>query len=871
MTPAISRRTSSSSSAHGEVGGLEPGAGGGGIRRSVSFCEAGPAVRLIPGSAEQRGTDFGKAARGEEQFVRPLRLPPETGATPPSRHGGCQLLVTAALDPESRASFAVAVHPVEEDDPATMAVLPRGEAVAVAEGVPFDPPVADSDDEREQARVRGAAQVLMDCAADMVAAVGVRGMRRMVAGGMKLDRGGPGGRWRVGGVTRAARRRKRRSGSGGDFSSSSSSSRSDESSDNDDGGDEHEYNSGDEDDAAAAAAKDTASASDGDDDDDPNRPRLPPRPISAPSRAAAAAAAEDDAAVGTPWLSSFAASAASSFPAGEWWYPAIAGAAITAPGEALIGVEGARAASCVSGPSSATVTAAAAAFGDALAESASASAAEPVVSLPSFSFGSVSGGGFLGPGSPPIRGGWFHDVARKQREEDEQEHQKEEEKEKEKTEEGGDGDAAAAAAGSDGNIDNAASLSLEQQQQQAPSPESTSPPLPPLAAGEMELHLPVSSSSSYVPARPPLSPSPPPAKSSPPPPPPLAAPSPAAVALAPPPPPPHQRLHTHAHKRYALHLASPLLTLHLKRFGRDARGKLRKLGGHVSFPLELELAEYGFMGIGGEGSKEEKQQVGEGAKAEARGEANGRIGDAAGIVASSFSSSTPPSPPPSGKYSLVGIVEHMGSMRGGHYVAYVRREVDGDEREEQEEGEKRKKKNGEKASSDAAAAAAVNDPAATSSSSSDAEGLTTPLPVPSCDAAVENAPPALASASSGDNGKTRAEAPTKKPDAPLPLSNCNGFSHAECNGRREGAVGGDVVVVEEEEVAQGEEEDKASAEAAKADDAPAAAPPSLRASPKRRFAWFRASDSHVERISVDVVESCEAYILLYAREEEEEE
>jgi hypothetical protein len=84
--------------------------------------------------------------------VRPLRLPPataETGAPPPSRHGGCQLLVTAALDPDSRASFAVAVHPVEEDDPATLAVLPRGEAVAVAEGVPFDPPVGDSGDERE--------------------------------------------------------------------------------------------------------------------------------------------------------------------------------------------------------------------------------------------------------------------------------------------------------------------------------------------------------------------------------------------------------------------------------------------------------------------------------------------------------------------------------------------------------------------------------------------------------------------------------------------------------------------------------------------------------------------------------------------------
>ena len=40
------------------------------MRRSVSFCEGGPRVKLVPGSAEQRGTDAAKALRGEEPFCR---------------------------------------------------------------------------------------------------------------------------------------------------------------------------------------------------------------------------------------------------------------------------------------------------------------------------------------------------------------------------------------------------------------------------------------------------------------------------------------------------------------------------------------------------------------------------------------------------------------------------------------------------------------------------------------------------------------------------------------------------------------------------------------------------------------------------------
>ena len=41
--------------------------------RSVSFSEDAPRVKLIPGSAEQRGTNFVRALRGQTPFCRPLK------------------------------------------------------------------------------------------------------------------------------------------------------------------------------------------------------------------------------------------------------------------------------------------------------------------------------------------------------------------------------------------------------------------------------------------------------------------------------------------------------------------------------------------------------------------------------------------------------------------------------------------------------------------------------------------------------------------------------------------------------------------------------------------------------------------------------
>ncbi|KAG8636890.1 hypothetical protein MANES_15G054100v8 [Manihot esculenta] len=82
-----------------------------------------------------------------------------------------------------------------------------------------------------------------------------------------------------------------------------------------------------------------------------------------------------------------------------------------------------------------------------------------------------------------------------------------------------------------------------------------------------------------------------------------------------------------ATKRVLIDKAPPILTIHLKRFSQDARGRLSKLNGHVNFGEVLDLRPY----------------------------MDPRHADREKYV-----------------YRLVGIVEHSGTMRGGHYVAYVR-------------------------------------------------------------------------------------------------------------------------------------------------------------------------------------------------------
>ncbi|KAI4303905.1 hypothetical protein MLD38_039487 [Melastoma candidum] len=82
-----------------------------------------------------------------------------------------------------------------------------------------------------------------------------------------------------------------------------------------------------------------------------------------------------------------------------------------------------------------------------------------------------------------------------------------------------------------------------------------------------------------------------------------------------------------ATRRVLIYKAPPVLTIHLKRFSQAARGCLSKLSGHVNFQEVIDLAPY----LDPSGKDCEKHV-----------------------------------------YRLVGVVEHSGVMRGGHYVAYMR-------------------------------------------------------------------------------------------------------------------------------------------------------------------------------------------------------
>ncbi|XP_052206930.1 ubiquitin carboxyl-terminal hydrolase 2-like [Diospyros lotus] len=80
-------------------------------------------------------------------------------------------------------------------------------------------------------------------------------------------------------------------------------------------------------------------------------------------------------------------------------------------------------------------------------------------------------------------------------------------------------------------------------------------------------------------------------------------------------------------KRILIDQAPPVLTIHLKRFIQGPDGHLSKLAGHVDFRYALDLAP--FM----EPRSLETDEY---------------------------------------QYRLIGMVEHLGTMREGHYVAYVR-------------------------------------------------------------------------------------------------------------------------------------------------------------------------------------------------------
>ncbi|XP_036395022.1 ubiquitin carboxyl-terminal hydrolase 45 isoform X1 [Megalops cyprinoides] len=90
-----------------------------------------------------------------------------------------------------------------------------------------------------------------------------------------------------------------------------------------------------------------------------------------------------------------------------------------------------------------------------------------------------------------------------------------------------------------------------------------------------------------------------------------------------------EKVYTSARKQMLISTLPPVVTLHLKRF-HQAGMNLRKVNRHVDFPLILDLAPF--------------------CSASCKNMVSGeRV-----------------------LYSLYGIVEHSGSMRGGHYAAYVK-------------------------------------------------------------------------------------------------------------------------------------------------------------------------------------------------------
>ncbi|KAJ4955155.1 hypothetical protein NE237_011938 [Protea cynaroides] len=83
-----------------------------------------------------------------------------------------------------------------------------------------------------------------------------------------------------------------------------------------------------------------------------------------------------------------------------------------------------------------------------------------------------------------------------------------------------------------------------------------------------------------------------------------------------------------ATKRILINRVPTILTIHLKRFSQDSCGRLSKLSGHVCFNETIDLRPY----------------------------MDPRCREERGNC----------------EYHLVGVVVHSGTMRGGHYIAYVR-------------------------------------------------------------------------------------------------------------------------------------------------------------------------------------------------------
>lgn len=129
-----------------------------------------------------------------------------------------------------------------------------------------------------------------------------------------------------------------------------------------------------------------------------------------------------------------------------------------------------------------------------------------------------------------------------------------------------------------------------------------------------------------------------------------------------------------------------VLMLHLKRFQQDLRGRLSKVDAFVPFDLLLDLAPFLQLSVQGDhnilGSNSErasKSAASKGQSPELPGAADVTSSSAATTAAAAQQSSQKDcnmaTVAAQAKYDLHGVIVHSGSMRGGHYVAYVRRDI----------------------------------------------------------------------------------------------------------------------------------------------------------------------------------------------------
>ncbi|KAJ3414148.1 mannosyltransferase [Chytridiales sp. JEL 0842] len=124
---------------------------------------------------------------------------------------------------------------------------------------------------------------------------------------------------------------------------------------------------------------------------------------------------------------------------------------------------------------------------------------------------------------------------------------------------------------------------------------------------------------------------------------------------------------TKAYKRFLIYSYPEVLVVHLKRFQQiGMSGRTKKMEEYVAFSQELDLEPF----VSPPDAILERQKGKEKAK-ESNTESDDREGGGSQDDTPADKPSASSEGPGKGKYRLIGVVVHSGSLFGGHYVAYV--------------------------------------------------------------------------------------------------------------------------------------------------------------------------------------------------------